>query len=139
MARAIRPVLAAALLGVSACGDPLGGRQAVSGGVTFQGKPLGRGTILFLPATPGLPTQSGAAIADGRYSIPRSQGLVPGRYKVAISSPDGRSPDAGGDALPGPSGNFASKDRIPPAYNLDSKEEVEVTRGGPNRFDYKVP
>jgi hypothetical protein len=137
-ARAIRLLLAAALIGCVACGDPHGGRQAVSGSVTFQGKPLDRGTITFLPASPDLPTQSGAAITGGKYSIPRDKGLVPGKYKVAINSPDGRPPD-GGDAPPGPSGNFASKDRIPPAYNLDSKEEVVVKKGGPNAFDYKIP
>lgn len=138
-ARAIRLLLATTLIGCAACGDPHDGRQAVSGSVTFQGKPLDRGTITFLPASPDLPTQSGAAIAGGKYSIPRDKGLVPGKYKVAINSPDGRTPDAGGDAPPGPSGNFASKDRIPPAYNLDSKEEVEVKRGGSNTFDYKIP
>ena len=36
-------------------------------------------------------------------------------------------------------GNFASKDRIPKAFNSESKHEVEVKTGDPNRFDFTIP
>jgi hypothetical protein len=131
--------LALAGIGFSGCADRYGGRQAVSGTVMFQGKPLDQGSIMFLPASDGLPTQSGTTINNGSYTIPREQGLVPGTYKVAISSPDGKTPDPGSDALPGPSGNFASKDRIPPEFNTESKHEVEVKKDASNTFDFKIP
>jgi len=120
------------------CGDKTGGRVGLSGTVTFQGKPLDRGNILFIPSTPG-PTQTGAEIKDGKFTIIKEQGLVPGKYKVSISSPDGVTPDASSNQPPGPSGNFASKERITPEFNTNSKEEIEVKADGPNQFELKIP
>src|SRR5262249_31616436 len=129
-------LLASAGVALSGCGDRSDGRRAVSGTVLFKGKPLDQGRILFLPLSKGLATQSGAGITNGTYEIPRAQGLVPGRYRVSISSGDGKTPDGPTGALPGPSGNFSSKEQIPPQYNLDSKLEVEVKSDGPNKFDF---
>lgn len=123
---------------VAGCGGS-GGREKVSGTVTFQGKPLDAGNITFLAVSESSPTSTGAMITDGKYEIPRDKGLVPGKYKVAISSPDGKTPDPSSDAMPGPSGNFASKDRIPAEFNLESKLEAEVKKGGTNTFDFKIP
>jgi hypothetical protein len=47
---------------------------------------------------------------------------------VGDASPD--SPHAG---LP------PGKERAPPAYNEQSNIEKEVTKGGPNRFDFDIP
>jgi hypothetical protein len=110
--------------------------------VTLQGKPLDLGTIGFYPTagpTRGVPfTPGGALIKNGKYVVPRDPGLAPGKYKVVISSGDGKTP-AASDEPPGPSGNFTSKDRIPGEYNIDTKLEVEVTKEGPNQFDFKIP
>jgi hypothetical protein len=59
-------------------------RQAVSGAVTLDGRLLPRGTIQFSPSS-GASMASLIAIKDGRYSVAREQGLVPGPYKVLIS------------------------------------------------------
>lgn len=65
------------------CGSS-SGRQAVTGVVTVDGKPLASGSINFQPA-PGLKAPSaGAAIENGRFSIPADQGLLPGEYQVTI-------------------------------------------------------
>ncbi len=65
------------------CGSS-SGRQAVTGLVTVDGKPLASGSINFQPA-PGLKAPSaGAAIENGRFSIPADQGLLPGQYQVTI-------------------------------------------------------
>ena len=62
-------------------------RHKVSGTITFEKKPLKNGTITFYPESTG--TQAGTVIADGKYLIPRDKGLLPGKYRVSISSPDG--------------------------------------------------
>jgi hypothetical protein len=137
---AILLVLAAVLPG--GCGDDAGGRLAVSGMVTIKGKPVEAGMIEFTPAAGssggGTYTPSGAVIENGRYEIPRKQGLVPGKYKVSISSPDKHN-KLGGDELPGPTSSRTSKDLIPPEFNLKTKLTVEVKKEGPNTFDFPVP
>src|SRR5262249_3123188 len=87
---------------------------------------------------PGQPvTKSGAMINDGKYLIPKAQGLVPGKYRVVISSGERKGPRLGaGD--PGPKSIF-SKERIPPDYNLTTKHRAERKGGGPNKFDYTIP
>lgn len=116
--------------------DQYPGRMAVSGTVTMKGEPLKNGTVTFYPVTTG--TQSGTAIEDGVFKIKREEGLLAGKYRVSISSPDGETPTNPGVA-PGPSGNFTSKDRVPLAFNQNSKLEVEVTSTGPNEFEFKIP
>lgn len=124
---------------LAGCGEKGLDRYEVTGVITFQGKPLDRGNIQFIPADPSLPTQAGTGISAGNYTIPQAQGLVPGKYLVSISSADGETPVEGSNALPGPSGNFASKDRIPAEFNTNSKLEVEVKTDKPNKFDFTVP
>ncbi|MBM3997048.1 MAG: hypothetical protein FJ303_23285 [Planctomycetes bacterium] len=111
-------------------------RYAVSGHITFQKQALKNGIITFYPIDTG--TQGGATITDGKYQIPQEQGLSPGKYRVSISSPDGATP-VDPNAAPGPSGNFASKERIPPEFERDSKITIEVTASGPNTFDFTIP
>ncbi|MCS7303630.1 MAG: hypothetical protein NZ602_00780 [Thermoguttaceae bacterium] len=71
------------LVGCLGCGSS-SGRQAVTGTVSLDGKPLASGSINFQPA-PGLKAPSaGAPIENGRFSIPADQGLLPGEYQVTI-------------------------------------------------------
>jgi hypothetical protein len=134
-------LVVALLLVAGGCGDSAGGRQEISGTVTLRGQPLDEGVIEFHPLddpSPGQPvTKSGAMINDGKYLIPKAHGLVPGKYRVVISSGEKKGPRLGaGD--PGPKSIF-SKERIPPDYNLKTKQVVEVKRGGRNKFDYVIP
>lgn len=112
-------------------------RYRVSGTVRFNGKPLEQGVIMFVPSAEG-PTQASAIISNGKYEIPKAQGLAVGKYKVVLSSPDGSTP-VDPNVPPGPSGNFASEDRIPPKFNTESTLEIEVTKNGDNKFDFSVP
>lgn len=123
---------------ISGCGGGTN-RLGISGTVNFKGKPLDTGIITFTPVSSETPTQGSAMITAGKYSISREQGLQPGKYRVSISSPDGKTPDGGSDAIPGPTGNFASVERIPAEYNQKSKHEVEVKKGDKNSFDYSIP
>ncbi|MCI0638455.1 MAG: carboxypeptidase-like regulatory domain-containing protein [Gemmataceae bacterium] len=116
-------------------------RCDVSGTVTLAGKSLDQGTIMFVSVDEKSGNQVSALINNGSYKIPRDGGLQPGKYRVAISSPDGKTPDpvAAPDALPGPTGNFSSKERVPAKYNTESQLEIEIKQGQSNRFDFPIP
>jgi hypothetical protein len=108
----------------------------------LKGVPLDEGVIEFFPqgdSVGQLATKSGALIKNGKYQIPKDKGLVPGRYKVVITAGDPNTPDTPAGEPPGPTRTVLSKDRIPAEYNKDTKQFVEVTKKGPNRFDYVIP
>jgi len=118
------------------CSDPSGGREAVSGEIRLKGQPLDQGTIQFLPAE-GQDTTSGGLIQQGKYTVEKMKGLKPGRYKVVITSGDPKEHAPPGE-LPGAPFPVA-KERIPREYNTESKQEIEVKRGGRNKFDIDIP
>jgi len=130
-------LLAVSLAG---CGDPGDSlpRKEVSGAVTLDGKPLSHGTIQFLPTAPETPTAAMAEVKEGAYSVAIAQGLVPGRYKVLISSAhEPPSDPAKADALPGMSGP-PLKELLPVRYNSQSTLTAEVKKDAPNTFDFPL-
>jgi len=137
----IRVLLAAAILALlviaSGCGDDPIGRRAVSGTVKFDGAPLQAGNISFQP-TEGQPTYGGATITAGKFSMPRDQGLVNGKYQVSINSP---VPGTGGkpapDAMPGDPPALSSE-LIPPNWNVASDHFIEIKKEGPFTFDFDI-
>jgi hypothetical protein len=87
-------------------------------------------------------TAGNATVTGGEYSIPRSAGLKPGKYLVRVTAGDGKTAinPVDPDAPPGPGGgNIISKDIVPKEWNVNSKQEVTVTKDGPNRFDFDIP
>ena len=132
-------------------------RQAVWGKVTLDGQPLEQGTITFTPAT-GSPTPGMVSITGGSYSIPQTQGLVPGPYKVSILSKDATEPVEKFGDLPGiagrrqaeaadskqralmlgKAGTAASGQPIPPRYNTATTLTAEVKEGASNSFDFDL-
>ena len=140
--RAVKWILPALLtIVVFGCGPKYGGRQEIKGTIKLKGQLLDQGSISFMPISGDRTTQEGAPIANGSYKIDRSHGLMPGKYRVSITAGDGRTPaNAAPDEAPGPTGaNIISEDRIPPEYNTNSKQEVDVTEKGPNVFDFDIP
>jgi hypothetical protein len=123
---------------LAGCSDSLGGRMAVSGAVKLEGQPLKDGSIDFVPLD-GQDTQSGAGITNGTYSVPRDHGLKPGKYLVRLTSGDGKTPDREEDIAGPSSSNIVSVDRIPPEWNTDSKQQVDVKSSGGNHFDFDIP
>jgi hypothetical protein len=119
------------------CGDP-NGRQEIRGTIHFKGQPLDMGNIEFQPAGKE-PTQAGSPIRNGRYAIARKQGLVPGSYKVIITSWEGLPPvpDVSQPPPPGRS-DYQPKQRIPAKYNEKSSVIVKVNNQGPNTFDFQI-
>ena len=129
----------AAAATVLGCSDPYEGRQAVYGKVTLEGQPLNNATILFEPVD-NLPTTSGSDIVNGEYKIERKSGLKPGKYVVRITAGDGVTPAGEEEAgNPGGSTNILSKDRVPPDWNVNSKQEVTIKADGSNTFDFAIP
>ncbi|HZY86942.1 MAG TPA: hypothetical protein VFE78_19060 [Gemmataceae bacterium] len=128
-------LLAAALAG---CSDRYGGRLAVRGEVTLKGEPLKEGSITFVPLD-GQDTQSGAPVVNGAYTVPRANGLKPGKYLVQLTSGDGKTPHDEEAAAPGGSTNIVSLDLIPEEWNIRSTQKVEVTKDGDNKFNFNVP
>jgi hypothetical protein len=106
--------------------------------VTLKGQPVEDGIINFAPLD-GQPTGDGAQIVKGKYRIPKAKGLSPGKYRVAIYAGNGMTGE--GDASPDSpnAGRGAPRERVPPAYNEKSNIVKEVTKGGPNRFDFAIP
>lgn len=127
-----------AMMFASGCGQgDASGRQAISGTVTFQGKPLDHGTLQIISLDPGKQAISGGMIKDGKFSIAADKGLPPGKYRVRISSPEegsaGAAPAMPGDPAP------VAKERIPPEYSgPESKLEIEITKRGKNDFNLEI-
>lgn len=134
-------IFAVALL-LCGCGsgrDPHG-RQAISGAVNFKGQPLDPGTIQFIASETGKDASAGALIREGRYQIPREQGLPPGTYRVVITSPEANKTD-GPIMPPGHPGVKMpplGTERIPAKYNRETTLTAEVTDGGANSFDFNL-
>ncbi|EAQ82059.1 hypothetical protein DSM3645_00055 [Blastopirellula marina DSM 3645] len=61
----------------------------VQGKVTYEGKPLSRGTIIFNPVNEALPASRGEIQPDGTYVLSLAQagdGAVPGEHRVIVNS-----------------------------------------------------
>src|SRR5438094_3135175 len=97
------------------CGHDPNARQAVSGTVYFKGQPLDQGRIHFVPTNKG-PSETGATIENGKYTIPRDLGLVPGTYKVSVYSYDRKGAKVPSNEIPGEPAATQAKERIPSKY-----------------------
>jgi hypothetical protein len=126
-------MLVMGLLFTLGCGsaEPLG---QVSGKVTFQGEPVGEGTVLF--SNPDLGVSAEAELsADGSYTLTTYKGgLPPGDYKVTVSPPEIPDPSPSGDTEPG----MITKpvDNIPEKYrSLDTTPLTVSVQEGTRQFD----
>jgi hypothetical protein len=128
-------VLAAAII-VTGCG-PRSDRLEISGNVTLDGAPLNGGSIQFT-SLGEKKIGSGAMIDNGEYYIPQANGLTPGTYHVVIIAPDNDSPPIVVGAAPGQPGVKTQPERIPPEYNINSKQTIEVTADGDNHFVFDI-
>ena len=127
------------LAGASGCGGASDGlpREGVSGAVTLDGQPLVKGTIQFRATSDKLPTTGQATINDGKYSIPRAEGLVPGTYKVVIASFTDVAETKLLHNVPGKPA-AAPKNLVSKLFNRDSNLTAEVKGGQPNEFNFDV-
>ena len=115
------------------CGDGNEiGRLPVSGKVTWNGKPLKTGYILF--RQDGAGASSGSSIVDGSFELPVNRGITVGKYKVEITSEQETEEKIELD--PADWGNerqgemvHVTKQIIPPRYNTET--ELHLTVEGP--------
>lgn len=115
------------------CGNSAERRVAISGKVLVVGKELPEGSIKFISADPAGKSMSGSVIKNGVFTIPAESGLFAGKYRVEVS--------AGGNGPPVeevPGGIKVAKETIPAKYNKNSQLTAEVTKTGPNIFEFKL-
>jgi hypothetical protein len=110
----------------------------VSGTITWKGKPLETGMIKFVPKGGATKTEAVAVITQGKYAVPKENGLDPGPYTIFISSPDPKSQQGPADAAPGERGGYPAVERIPAKYNTKGEVAVEVKYGDKNEFTFTI-
>jgi len=133
----VAPLVVAGLVVMTGCGRTTD-RLAVSGRVTLDGVPLDRGSIRLSSTDSQHLMASGAMIRDGQYNIPEEKGLRPGTYRVQITSPDLNAPPVMAPATESGPSYPVPPERIPPEYNVDSKQTIEVTADGDNLFVFDI-
>ena len=136
-------VLTVGFVVLTGCSNSSDGRMEVYGTVLLKNQPLKSGIVIFEPLD-GQDTGGNATLSGGEYAILRGNGLKPGKYLVRVTAGDGQTavnpldPETG----PGPTGNrgtnIISKDLVPPDWNVKSKQQVTVTKEGPNKFDFDI-
>ena len=110
------------------------GRLAITGTVAVNGTPIQEGAIAFEPSgSPAVKTPSGAAIINGKYSIPADKGLVAGEYTVRIHG----SRNTGKVDESDPMKPVIYEQLVPEKYNTFSKEKVTVDAGA-TKFDFDL-
>ena len=108
----------------------------VSGRVTYQGKPVPKGTITFIPVSPGGRNATGALAPDGAYTLQTEapeDGAQLGEYRVTIWAHD----EAVLDYIPAQP--VKPKLLAPPKYeNPDSSGLTRTVVRGRNVFDFNL-
>jgi len=126
------------------CGGGGSGTAAVSGRITYKGKPLAKANVSFTPAEGA--TRAAAAITDdsgyytlGTFSI--KDGAIPGKYRVSIIARGPDRPPKPGETGSGMPGEMMPGDpAIPTKYFAPDSSGLtfEVKRGSnPANFDLK--
>lgn len=125
---------------IMACGCGSGPKTLrVSGKVTYDGKPLENGSIVFVPVADDKAPGAGGPIMDGVYDIPASSGPLQGvKYRVEISAmrktgrklPNIMTPDA--------STMEEVENYIPGIYNGQSTLETTVMPENAAKQDFTL-
>lgn len=132
------------LVFMTGCGGSTGlERSSVHGKVTFDGKPLEKGLIAFLPTGDTKGPSSGAEIKNGEFSIPKETGPTPGPHRVEITATKavGRIEVQGVAGVTGGLSGAQTADNmvmfIPEQYNTKSTLTYTV-KSGDNKEDFAL-
>jgi hypothetical protein len=132
--------LAVAVLCVSICGCGESGppKYPVTGAVTYQGKPLPTGAVMFFP-TKGVPV-GGTIAADGTYRFEAPAGTYKAAVR-AVAKPRGKDPTTvSPEEAAGMSPQRQQGTLIPLKYSeiATSGLSYEVKAGEDNRIDINL-
>jgi hypothetical protein len=124
-----RATLTAGLLALclTGCGPSAPSTYPVSGTVTFDGKPVSDGDILFVPLDRRLGPDAGKIVA-GRYATRAKAG----KCRVEITALDIGPHTKYVDNSP------LAANYVPARYNDESELTAEVLAGGKNVFDFSL-
>ncbi len=130
----IAAVLFGAVIGCGGEGYEGPKRAEVKGNVTFGGEPVAQGTLNLIPVGHE-GNKVSVPITNGAYEIPEARGPNAGKHRVEIYSfkPSAAPAGAEGDA----DAASATQQVIPPKYNTESTQEVEIV-DGENRHDFDL-
>jgi len=120
--------------GFSGCGRQNSGpmRYPVQGTVTFEGKPIATGDIVFSPLDPAVSPEA-AKIVDGRFNLSAKAGENRVEIQAAHQKTDQKNVDESGKPVP------VFESYIPAAYNKDSKLNAVVKpQNQGNVFDFTL-
>jgi hypothetical protein len=137
--RCLAPATAVAIcLATLGCGSGQLPVALVKGKVTYKGKPLEFGSILFQPQMGQ--TATGQIKSDGTFVLSTyatGDGAIIGKHKVAIACNETQKP---GYQVPKGQEAPVGKSLIPDKYRLPdtSGQTAEVTKGGPNEFTFNL-
>jgi hypothetical protein len=113
-------------------------RLPLTGTVSWQGQPLEKGSIVFVPTAGHRGPKIGARIVDGGYTIEAQRGATPGAYRVEVRSDSGEHPHSPTDARPPARAATANKMVIPPEYNSQSRLTAAVS-AEQTTFNFELP
>lgn len=135
--------LVVTIASVTGCGGSSMKSYNVSGDVTFDGAPLPRGTIQFLPdAAKGNKGPAGFAnVVDGKFDTKTSgKGTVGGPHKVVISGFDGKA-DPSAELLLGNQlfGDYRTDADLPMEDGTQNFDVPKSATAGPQRSNYSEP
>jgi hypothetical protein len=122
-------------LGTCGCGRDTD-RLPLAGTVSWQGRPLDKGSIVFVPTAGHRGPKLGAKIVAGEFQIDAERGATPGAYRVEVRPDSGEYPHSPTDARP----HAASSPQllIPPEYNSQSRLTVAVS-AEQTTFNFELP
>jgi hypothetical protein len=112
-------------------------RLPLQGKITWQGQPLTKGSILFMPARGHRGPKIGAQVVEGDYQIDADRGATAGAYRVEVRSDSGERPHSPTDERPTRTATKSSAS-IPPEYNSNSRLSADVSAER-TRFDFDLP
>lgn len=122
-------LLAASLaLPLAGCGDSGPALYPVKGTVTFNGKPLNTGSVMFVPQSKG-PAAYGPIAEDGTYNLTTDDkdGALPGKHRVMINAVKDNGVSAAHSYL------------IPAKFGSDASGlDAEVTEQDENTIDFAL-
>ena len=133
--RALQGAAVVAMILAAGCGDDAPTLAPAGGTVLFNGEPLAKANVVFIPEESG-PSSVGQTGDDGRFTLLTGgeSGAVVGKHQVAIQAVEDAELNEAGEV------EGAVKSRIPEKYSnhLASGLSAEVKQDGENNFSFEL-